>query len=541
MWRTAVWTLLAVCGSAGLANAQTAPATPDNSRGRAPDERVGEASQTQLEVPSPYQLRQVPPLVSQPGAVDPKAYRLGPGDLLQLDLWGRLARSVALEVSPEGKIFLPGSGPLYVAGETLKWAQEKALGVVSQTFRGVSADLRLVRLRTFKVYVAGNVSRPGAFEVTSVTRASEALVRAGLNTGASRRNISLRHLTGVAERVDLQLFESTGRQDLDPTLTDGDVLTVGVAKNFVSIYGALAAPGQYELVEGDSLAGLVQIAGGLSSSASPDSGLLVRFAAVSAGRESLHVDLAALLSGQWDLTMQDGDRFFVYYQRDYHVLPTVEILGEVNRPGNYPIILGQDRLSDLIRWAGGFGPRANRSAIYVVRTPEGLRDDDPEFDRLSRLSRDQMTASEYVAFQTKLAQRHGSFMVDWAKIEAGTGNRDIDPLLGNGDAIRVDPLVTSIRVQGAVRHPGLVEYMPKRMVSEYIDLAGGYTERAAMGQVRVSRSLTGQIVPANGLRSVEPGDFIWVPERKDVDPWAIFRDIIIVAGQVALIVVAFRR
>ena len=150
-----------------------------------------------------------------------------------------------------------------------------------------------------------------------------------------------------------------------------------------------------------------------------------------------------------------------------------------------------------------------------------------------------MTASEYVAFETKLAQRHGSFIVDWAKIDEGHGDRDIDPLLGSGDAIRVDPLLTSIRVQGAVRKPGLVEYTMNRPVADYIRLAGGFTERAAQGQVRVSRSQTGQILPAT--RSVEPGDFIWVPERKDVDPWAVLRDVILVTGQVALVIVAFRR
>jgi protein involved in polysaccharide export with SLBB domain len=525
----------------GAALAQTGSERPigESPRGRLPEERTGEATQPQVEVPSPYQLRQTPPLLSQPGAVNPKTYRLGPGDLLQLDMWGRVARSVALEVSPEGKIFLPGSGPLNVSGQTLEWAQGQALGVIGNTFRGVSADLRLVRLRTFKVYVAGAVARPGPLEVTSVTRASEALVRADLNPNASRRNVAVRHLSGTTDRVDLQLFEATGRQSFDPILMDGDVLTVAVAKDFVYLYGALALPGQFELVDGDSLSGMIQMAGGLLSAASTDSGLIVRFTREPSVRESLHVDLAGLLAGHWDLRLQDGDRFFVYYQRDYHVLPTVEILGEINRPGGYPIILGHDRLSDLVTWAGGFSPRANTSGIYVVRAPEGLHDDDPEFDRISRLSRDQMTSSEYVAFQTKLAQRRGSFIVDWSTISGSPGNKDLDPLLGNGDLIRVDPLVTSIRVQGAVRHPGLVEYVPKRSVGEYIHLAGGYTERAAAGQVRVSRSLTGHIVPAQDVRSIEPGDFIWVPERKEIDTWAIFRDVMIVAGQVALIYVAF--
>jgi len=202
IWRILTVLILAL-GSFPLRTvAQTAqehPAT-ESAHPRESEDRIGEATDTQLEVPSPYQLRQVPPLMSQAGVIDPAKYRLGPGDLLQLDLWGRVARSVALEVSPEGKIFLPGSGPLSVSGHTLEWARQRALGVVSATFREVYADLRLVRLRTFKVYVSGSISRPGAVEVTSVTRASEAVGRASIIPQASKRNIILRHRDGTSER-----------------------------------------------------------------------------------------------------------------------------------------------------------------------------------------------------------------------------------------------------------------------------------------------------------------------------------------------------
>jgi hypothetical protein len=64
--------------------------------------------------------------VGQAGPVDPKTYVLGPGDVLQLELWGRLTRTALFEVSPEGKIFLTGGGPLDVAGHTLEWAQQEA-------------------------------------------------------------------------------------------------------------------------------------------------------------------------------------------------------------------------------------------------------------------------------------------------------------------------------------------------------------------------------------------------------------------------------
>src|SRR5262249_37307635 len=155
---------------------------------------------------------------------------------------------------------------------------------------------------------------------------------------------------------------------------------------------------------------------------------------------------------------------------------------------------------------------------------------DPELDRLSRLSRNDMTESEYIKLQTKLAERSNSFRIDWNQIKPGG---DTDPLLRGGDQVHVDPFVPSVRIEGQVKRPGYVDYETGRSLEEYIDLAGGFTERSARTSIRVSRGLTGQIIPARSLKSVQPGDFIWVPERRDVDAWAAFRDIITVTGQVA--------
>ena len=142
-------------------------------------------------------------------------------------------------------------------------------------------------------------------------------------------------------------------------------------------------------------------------------------------------------------------------------------------------------------------------------------------------------------FQTKLAEQKNAFLIDWASIQKGT--QDVDPLLQDGDMVRVDRFVPTVRVEGEVRRPGFVDYVPGRPLHEYIDLSGGFTERASKSSIRVSRSLTGQVLPARSVKSVQPGDFIWVPEHKDVDTWAIFRDVVAVVAQVAVIVYTLSR
>jgi protein involved in polysaccharide export with SLBB domain len=477
------------------------------------------------------------PIIVQSGAVDPARYVLGPGDVVELDLWGQFSRTVVLTVSPEGTVLLPGVGTFMLAGRTLAEMRERLLKRVAENYRGVHADLRLLKLRSFKVYLTGMVKNPGPVAVNSTTRASEAVIGVGLATNGSHRNIQVRHRDSTTVRLDLDLFSAAGLQDLDPTLIDGDVVYVPRALEFIEVTGAVGSPGRFELAPNDSLGTLLQLSHGLLPAAVANHALLVRFLQAST-RESVWVDLTD--PTQYRMTLRDGDGLFVHFRPDYHVLSVAGIYGEVERPGSYPIVLGHDRFSDLIRWGGGFRPLANRTSIHLVRsTAPTEAGKDPEFDRLVRLSRSEMTESEYAKFSTRLAETKNVFLIDWSRIE-GAGHA-VDPLLQANDVVRVDQLVPTVRVEGEVKHPGFVDFSPERSLKDYVELSGGYTQHASASGVRVSPAVTGQVIPARNLKVLQPGDFIWVPERKDVDAWGVFRDVVAVASQVAVLVYTLGR
>jgi protein involved in polysaccharide export with SLBB domain len=149
-----------------------------------------------------------------------------------------------------------------------------------------------------------------------------------------------------------------------------------------------------------------------------------------------------------------------------------------------------------------------------------------------------MTDSEYEVLRTKLAARREEYRVDWFRLERAP---ELDIILREQDVVRVEPLIASVRVDGEVRRPGIVRFEPRRSVSEYVRLAGGFSERAAQGKVRVTRAVTGQTLRAKDVQALAPGDLIWVPERRDVDGWQLFKDLLTVAGQIAVIVVAVTR
>src|SRR6266404_6034105 len=102
-------------------------------------------------------------------------YVLGPGDGVSVDLWGGVAHRFYRVVDREGRISLPEVGPVLVAGKSLADAQESVQKTLRTQFRDISADLSLSRLRTIRVYVVGDVLRPGAYDIGSLSTPLNAL------------------------------------------------------------------------------------------------------------------------------------------------------------------------------------------------------------------------------------------------------------------------------------------------------------------------------------------------------------------------------
>jgi protein involved in polysaccharide export with SLBB domain len=475
----------------------------------------------------------MPGIVTAP--VDPETYVVGPGDVFQLTLSGRVSQGDMLTIGPEGGLLIPGLGPVQLSGLTLSEARRRVLSMLADEFRGVRIDLRLARVRLMRVYITGDVREPGATQIPATSRLSEALPPSALAQGASRRNVELTRRDGTRVVGDLELFNRTGRQTLNPFLQDGDIIRVPSAVEFVEIRGAVARPDRFELGPADSLRTLLDMAGGPLPAAQADHCLLVRWR-TPVQAESLRFALADAYSGVTNPALRDGDRAYVFFTSRFHLLEQAAVYGEVENPGVYPLVTGQTRLSHLIRAAHGFLPRADLSTIRVYRAARSA-DTDPEFDRLIRLGRAEMTDTEYEILRAKLAARREDYRVDWFRLEQSP---ELDILMREGDVVRVDPLIASVRVEGEVLRPGIVEFEPRRGVDAYIKLAGGYAQRADFSKVRITRSVTGQSLRARDVQAIAPGDLIWVPEKPDVTLWDHMQTLITVAAQVATIVIAVR-
>lgn len=471
------------------------------------------------------------------GPIDPDVYRVGPGDLLLLQLWGKVSRNLTLEVGPEGMVLVPGARSLDVAGMTLREVREAVLGLLRDQFRGVNMDVRLARPRVFRIYFTGQVSNPGPATATGSSRIADVLTPGAVLPNASMRRIEVLHHDGQRELADLGLFLATGETTLNPWLRDGDVITVPVATEFVHVQGAVARPGEFELGPRDSLLTLLRLAGDPIPAAYVDRALLIRWNDALTP-DSLWVNLEDVYSRRVNPPLQEGQRLYVYFLSQYHAQDEASIVGEVNQPGTFPITAGRTRLSELVGAARGFLPTADLKSIRVHRLSQNAGESDPELDRLLRLSRSEQTNTEYAVLRTKLASLRADYRVDWNRVREDPEHLDL--LLRGGDTVRVERLVLSIRVDGEVLRPGIMSFKAGQSWLDYVAQAGGFTDRASVGHARVTRAASGQTLPAGSVRALNPGDFVWVPEKSDVSAWQHVQSVLASLAYIATIMIAIR-
>ncbi len=279
-------------------------------------------------------------------------YILGPGDSIVINIWGGVSQTLNRTVGREGKVALPESGSIVVAGVSLDSAQRLIEAALRQQFRNAHADVTIARLRSVRIYVVGDVQRPGAYDLTSLSTALNALYAAGGPTGIGSLRI-VRHYRGdrlVAE-VDLYDFLLHGLRNKDERLASGDTLLVPPAGAEVAVFGSVKRPAIYELKGDETLGSLLADAGGATAAAALNHITIDRIQP-NKQRETVTLDANAGSAGDTPATriaafkVKDGDRIHVAPILPYSER-AVYVEGHFTRPGKYPYRDGM-RLSDVL-------------------------------------------------------------------------------------------------------------------------------------------------------------------------------------------------
>ena len=496
--------------------------------------------------------------ISQDRAIDPDAYTVGPGDGLQLYIWGEFDENIPFEVGPEGYALVPTVGFFRVSERSLSDVRNEIIAAAATKYPGLEITLTLRSMRFFNVYLTGAiVGGEGQYTVTPITRVSDLMELAGgflddvsgteeVRTASGgkvtrriaatkrptgRRSIRVVHLDGTTQLVDLAMFLATGDLSHNPYVHMGDAIHVGYQQHLVHVYGSVNEEGPQEFRAGDTVGDLLRLAGGLQGTAPLESVEIWRLAAAS---DSLTV-IPLIGVDRRDVTISDisdvslvaDDMLFVRTRSDWHQTPTVHAHGEMAYTGRYRIVEGVTRLSAFIADAGGFTDNANLVEARVIRAKQRAIPD-PEVIRLRTAVQAggyaDLTPEERAYLKTKEREERGRLAVDFEGLFL-RGDESQDVLLEGGDVVFVPGKRLTVSMSGQLQRPGLVDFEAGRRVGFYLDQAGGYSFDADKGGARLIRARTGLREDLDRNLLVEPGDEIWVPEKEYRDWIAIVQSV----------------
>ncbi len=277
----------------------------------------------------------------------PPDYVVGPGDILEVQIFGKENRQYALTINRDGLIKFPEIGPVNVFERGADFQSLKTLlrsKVLESYGEGVQTSVSMGPLRSIRIFLLGDVFRPGSYVVSSLSTLTNALFAGGGVTEiGSMRNIQLKRKGELIGQFDLYDLLLRGDTSKDRQVQPGDVIFAPSVGSVVGVSGAIRRPALYELKDEKELGELLVLAGGLLPS-SFESLCRVERVDDSGRREVRNVDLSKPEGLGFQL--QDGDMVHVFSSL-VKFSKIVGLKGHVERPGKFQWRPGL-RLVDLV-------------------------------------------------------------------------------------------------------------------------------------------------------------------------------------------------
>jgi protein involved in polysaccharide export with SLBB domain len=386
-------------------------------------------------------------------------YILGPGDTLNLNIWGAINSRRELTVDRNGEIMIPNVGMIKVWGLTYEQGRDAINKAIGRYYKNYEMSLTLGRLRTIQVYVVGEVEAPGSYSVSSLATVVNALTAAGGPArNGSLRGIKVTRAGQPPQEVDLYEMFLTGDRSKDIRLQNGDTIFVPVIGPVVAVAGEVRRPAIYEIKGTESLPDVIKMAGGIAAT-----GYTGRIQVERIADNSTRVALdyepkdGSIDAALGTIKVMDRDMIKVFPVQEA-TRQVVSLKGNVLRPGEFQYRKGM-RLNDLIPGFQVLLPESYLDSVEITRLSP------PDFHR------------EILTANLR---------------RAVAGNESDNILLQEQDTVKVfsrwemeeKPRVS---VNGAVVNPGTFDYYPGMTVRDLITAAGSPKRNAFLETGELSR------------------------------------------------------
>jgi len=315
--------------------------------------------------PFGYDLFDNSALSSQPmfNVPVPADYVMGPGDVLEVQLFGSQNQDLRLTVSRDGHVSFPQLGPIEVGGQRYSEVKSGIEARVARQMIGVRASVSMGETRAISVFVLGEAKYPGSYTVTGLATITTALFAAGgVKPIGSLRTIQLKRQGDIVRTLDLYDLLMRGDSANDAKLLPGDVVFIPSVGSTVSIDGEVQRPAIYELKGAASVSDLIQMGGGLKPVADRDSAALVR---VNAEQRRIVLNVNPSSPSSASPVLRNGDALQVLRLRpqlDFGI--TVQ--GYLYRPKYFAWREGL-RLSDVVSSIDELKPNADQNYLLIRR------------------------------------------------------------------------------------------------------------------------------------------------------------------------------
>ncbi len=316
-------------------------------------------------------------------SIDPN-YIIGPGDEIILMLWGETEINKKYRVSRDGYLFIPNLGQIFVNSLTLAKLEEKLFKQLKKIYSSLDptnnnpttffdVSLGPSALRPVKIYVLGEVSKPGAYFVNSATTLFSSLYYFnGPKVEGSLRDVHLIRNQKKIASADIYQYLLTGIKKNDQQLQRNDVIFFPPRGKTVKVNGEIGRSKFFEMKDNETLKDLIYFAGGLKATTYRPRAQINRIVPfdelvdVNVNVKKVDINLNLVMSSSTKFNMYDGD-VVEFFKINTKIENKVVISGDVNRPGSFALEKGM-KLLDVLKKADGLTGDAYMENAEIVRS-----------------------------------------------------------------------------------------------------------------------------------------------------------------------------
>jgi protein involved in polysaccharide export with SLBB domain len=404
----------------------------------------------------------------------PSDYVVGPGDTLDVLLYGSQNHAYQMVVGRDGRINFPELGPINVGGQLFSAVQSEIESRIAHQMIGVRASLTMAETRSIQVFVMGDAYQPGSYTISGLGTITTALYAAGgIQKTGSMRKIQLKRNGVLVRTLDLYDLLAHGSTADDVKLRQGDAIFVPPVAFTVAIDGQVERPAIYEIRDETRPAQMIALAGGLTPNADVSKATLTRIQP-NGERVVLPLDLTAAGAAEG---LRTGD--YIHVPRLKPTLDSAVMLsGNVYTAGAYQYRPGM-RLSDIVRSVDDLKPSSDLHYVLIRReVPPDRRIEAVSADLAAALAQPGTTADPVLMPRDRITVFDLSTSRD----------QIIEPVL---DELRTEATAEqpeqAVSVMGSVNVPGQYPLEPGMKVADLIRAGGGLADAAYTGTAELTR------------------------------------------------------